>query len=78
MDRIRLLYISGTYAPQAFAGSELSAHTLLKGLAFGHNVEVLIATDIRLVGDNQELYDGLRLRGISHDNREIEIRETIG
>ena len=77
MDRIRLLYISGTYAPQAFAGSELSAHTLLKGLAFGHDVEVLIATDIRLVGDNQELYEGLRLRGISHDNRELEIRETI-
>jgi glycosyltransferase involved in cell wall biosynthesis len=37
----------------------------------------LIATDVRLVADKQVLYDGLRLRGISHDKRQIEIRETI-
>jgi glycosyltransferase involved in cell wall biosynthesis len=72
-----LLYISGTYAPQAFAGSELSAHTLLKDLAGAHKVEVLVATDLRYVAEGREFYDGLKLKGISHETRVTEIRETI-
>jgi glycosyltransferase involved in cell wall biosynthesis len=74
---MRLLYISGTYAPQAFGGSELSAHTLLKGLVRWHKVEVLIATDFRYVAGGREFYEGLKLRGISHATRVTEIQETI-
>jgi hypothetical protein len=55
---LRLLYISGPYAPQAYAGSELSAHTLLQSLASSHEVDVLVATDLRHVARPQQLYDG--------------------
>ena len=55
---MRLLYISGTYAPQAYAGSELRAHTLLQSLASSHEVDVLVATDLRHVARPQQLYDG--------------------
>jgi glycosyltransferase involved in cell wall biosynthesis len=76
---MRLLYISGTYAPRAFAGSELSAHTLLRGLATWHQVNVLVATDIKYGGGSCDTstYDGLKVTGIRHDMRVAQLAEAI-
>jgi glycosyltransferase involved in cell wall biosynthesis len=68
---MRLLYVSGTYAPGAFAGSELSAHTLLRSLSNDHGVDVLVATDDRYTRGAHEVceFDGVRLIGIDHGAR---------
>ena len=66
------MYVSGTYAPGAFGGSELCARTLLKRLAHRHGVKVLAATD----GKYQSgIVDGLEIAGVGHHSRFAEVRE---
>jgi len=76
---MRLLYVSGTYAPNAFSGSELSAHTLLKHLAQHHEVEVLVASDERYAPppSRRLLHDGVEIHGIRHERRSEEIRKIV-
>ncbi|TVP45073.1 MAG: glycosyltransferase [Gemmatimonadales bacterium] len=76
---MRLLYVSGTYAPNAFSGSELSAHTLLKQLAQHHQVDVLVASDERYAPppSRRLLYDGVEIHGIRHEQRADEIRSLV-
>ena len=68
---MRLLYVSGTYAPGAHAGSELSAHTLLRGLVRDHGVAVLVVTDERYTAGpgGVDEFEGVRLSGIGHGER---------
>lgn len=76
---MRLLYVSGTYAPNAFSGSELSAHTLIRHLAQKHQFDVLVASDERYAPppSRRVLYDGVEIHGISHENRVDEIRNVV-
>src|SRR5262245_17779180 len=68
---MRLLYISRTYAPGAFAGGELSVHTLLRELRRSHNVDVLVAADKRYTGavEGSTEFEGVPIRGINHESR---------
>lgn len=71
----KLLYVAGTYAPGAFAGSELSAHTLLRELSARHGVDVLVLTDAKYAGGHGErrTYDGVAVHGVEHERRVSEI-----
>jgi len=68
---MKLLYICGTYAPGAFAGSELSAHELLRQLNENPTVSVLVITDEKYTNDvpGKSVFDGLPIQGINHERR---------
>ena len=72
---MKLLYVSGTYAPGAFAGSELSAHTLLRQLIRHCDVEVLVATDAKYTGGHglRRTYDAVSVHGVEHERRVQEL-----
>jgi glycosyltransferase involved in cell wall biosynthesis len=76
---MKILYICGTYAPGAYAGSELSAHELLRQLNNISGVEVLVASDQRYSGGQPSLtkFDGVTLQGIRHEDRHDEINSVI-
>ena len=76
---MRLLSVSGTYAPGAFSGSELSAHTLIRHLAQHHHVDVLVASDERYAPppSRRILYDGVEIHGVRHESRSDEIRNVV-
>jgi len=76
---MRLLYVSGTYAPNAFSGSELSAHTLIRHLSEHHKFDVLVASDERYAPppSRRLRYDGVEICGVSHANRVAEIRQIV-
>jgi len=76
---MRILYACGTYAPGAFAGSELSAHELLRDLQTTGAAEVRVATDVRYSGGRpgRVEYEGLRVEGIRHAERHEALRALI-
>lgn len=76
---LRLLYVCGTYAPGAYAGSELSVHQLLRGVAKRHSVTVLVVTDSRYTSGSpgRTTYEGVPLCGIGHEERESAISQLI-
>ena len=76
---MRILYICGTYAPGAFAGSEISAHQLLKELNADPDIEILVATDHRYTSFKtiSSNYDGVILQGIQHEQRRPQLQEVI-
>lgn len=76
----RLLYVSGTYAPGALAGSELSAHTLLRELARRGRAEARVLTDRRYTDGvaGRSLYEGVELIGVEHGGRLEALRAEIG
>jgi len=68
---MKVLYICGTYAPGAFAGSELSAHELLRMLQNEHGVQVRVVTDEKFTGGKPAAltYHDVMVRGIRHEER---------
>jgi len=72
---LKLLYVAGTYAPGAFSGSELSAHTLLRQLISQFDVEVLVVTDAKYTDGHgqRRTYDGIPVHGAEHERRVQEI-----
>lgn len=76
---MKLLYVCGTYAPGAFAGSELSAHELLQEISSKHAVEVLVVTDVRYSGGKpaRSTYQGVPLYTVEHENRARGIAQAI-
>lgn len=76
---MRLLYVSGTYAPGAFAGAELSAHTMLRCLSRNHDVKVLVATDAKYADGRSGArnYQDVDIIGIRHTERMTRITEAI-
>ena len=75
---VRLLYVSGTYAPGAWSGGELSAHTLLKTLKQLGLAEILVFTD-RHPGMPEEIfeYESISIQCSSHANREKNLLRLI-
>ena len=75
----RLLYVCGTYAPGAYAGSEISAHELLCELKNGFDVDVSVVTDKRYTGGTpgQARYQGVPLTGLDHNTRDEGILAVI-
>lgn len=67
---MRLLYVSGTYAPKAWSGGELSAHTLLKTVSQLGLAEVVVFTDRRagVQAETQE-YEGVLIQSSPHPDR---------
>lgn len=78
-EQLRILYVCGTYAPNSFAGSELSAHELLKQLAKHYLAEVLVFTDCRYTNGQpgSAVWDGIRIQGIEHADRDRALIKTI-
>jgi glycosyltransferase involved in cell wall biosynthesis len=76
---MKVVYISGTYAPNAFAGSELSAHTVLKVLQSHFNVDVTVVTDVRYTGGVEAVfnYEEVRVRTVSQADRYKSIRSIL-
>lgn len=76
---MRVLYVCGTYAPRAFAGSELSAHQLLQQLALQPGFEVLVVTDQKYTGGRpvRGEFAGIILQGIEHERRHEQIEGVI-
>jgi len=76
---MRILYVCGTYAPGAFAGSELSAHELLRDLQRNGSATVRVATDTRYTGGGpgRAEYDGVPVVGIRHDDRHAGLRSIL-
>jgi glycosyltransferase involved in cell wall biosynthesis len=76
---MKILYICGTYAPGAFAGSELSAHQLMKQLNADPEIETLVATDQKYTDGKtiRSTYEGVMLQGIQHERRRSQIHEVI-
>jgi glycosyltransferase involved in cell wall biosynthesis len=68
---MRILYVSGTYAPGAWSGGELSAHTLLKTLKRLGLAEPLVFMD-RHAGtpDERFEYEGIPIQSSEHGDRE--------
>ena len=75
---MRLLYVSGTYAPGAWSGGELSAHTLLKTLKRLGLAEILVFMD-RHPGMPAEIfeYEDIPIRSSPHTEREPNLLRTI-
>ena len=76
---MKLLYVCGTYAPNAFAGSEISAHELLRELNRDHSITVLVATDQKYTGGlpGKTEFDGIPIQGIGHRKRRESIDRVI-
>ncbi|MCW8926486.1 MAG: glycosyltransferase [Xanthomonadales bacterium] len=76
---MKVLYICGTYAPGAFAGSELSAHELMVMLNNESSASALVVTDEKYTGGmpGKIELDGVPVLGVSHDRRKQAIREII-
>jgi glycosyltransferase involved in cell wall biosynthesis len=76
---MKILYICGTYAPGAFAGSELSAHQMMKQLNADPEIETLVATDQKYTGGKtiRSTYDDVMLQGIQHERRRSQVHEVI-
>lgn len=76
---MKILYICGTYAPGAFAGSELSAHQLFKQLNADPEIKILVATDQKYTDGKtiRSEYEGVKLQGIKHEQRQMQIHEVI-
>jgi glycosyltransferase involved in cell wall biosynthesis len=78
-NRRKLLYVCGTYAPGAFAGSELSAHELLRELSHNYFIDVTVVTDQRYTGGRpgRELYQSVPIVGLAHEKRSEGISQII-
>jgi glycosyltransferase involved in cell wall biosynthesis len=76
---MRLLYVCGTYAPGAFAGSELSVHELLQELSANHSIDVLVVTDARYTGGKpgRSAYQKVPLYTVDRRDRRKGISEAI-
>jgi hypothetical protein len=76
---MKLLYVCGTYAPGAFAGSELSAHELLRELQEISSVDVLVVTESKYTGGipGKLLYNGVQVQGVSHEQRRESLEEIF-
>lgn len=75
---MRLLYVSGTYAPGAWSGGELSAHTLLKTLKQLGLAEILVFTDHHsgMPGELFE-YENIFIQSSPHMDREMNLLRLI-
>jgi glycosyltransferase involved in cell wall biosynthesis len=76
---MRLLYVSATYAPGAYSGSELSAHNLLRQLAISGRAEVRVLTDCRYTNglEAERVFEGVVLRGVSHETRVTALQSEV-
>jgi hypothetical protein len=76
---MKVLYVCGTYAPRAFAGSELSAHELLAQLGQRSGIQTLVATDVRYTNGRPGFgrFEGVHLVGMSHQDRRQGIELAI-
>ena len=75
---IKILYISGTYAKNAWSGGELSAHTLLKRWKFLGLAESNVVCE-KLCDDepDTEDYEGIFVRRITHKDFEAKLENII-
>jgi len=75
---MRLLYVSGTYAPGAWSGGELSAHTLLKTLKRLGLAEILVFTDRHSgMADEPFEYENIPILSSPHAEREQNLLRAI-
>ena len=75
---MRLLYVSGTYAPGAWSGGELSAHTLLKTLKRLGLAEVLVFTDNNSTMPERTIsYEHILIQSSPHVHREQNLLRLI-
>lgn len=76
---VNILYVCGTYAPSAFAGSELSAHELLRHLQADGSARVLVVTDEQYTGGHpgEAEIDGVSIVGIRHQDRRESLDNVV-
>lgn len=74
---MKLLYFSGTYCP-SIGGAEISVHSLLKRLQKEQNIDIIVLTDKKYSnGNNAHEFEGIKILGTIHDNREEFLREFL-